>query len=281
MVSLSGKVIAVTGAGGGIGRALAIGLAHRGAKLALADRDAEGLAKTADSIGTSNVFTRDFDVTDHAAFALFLNDARDKFGALHGLINNAGLSVVGPFEQTPREDFARVMDVNFGALVEGCRVALPALRASGNDAWLVNISSIFGIMPFETQTSYCASKFAVRGFTETLRVELGQTAPKICVICVHPGGIKTNVLRNAKYLGSVSDDSASMMTADNFEKVAPSTPQQAAEQIIRAMERRKVRVRIGADARIVDWLVRLTPVRAPSILAALLRTITRFKVGKG
>jgi NAD(P)-dependent dehydrogenase (short-subunit alcohol dehydrogenase family) len=278
MSRMNDRVIAITGAGSGIGRALALRLAKRGAKLALADRNVEGLAETQRLLGNSHCVSQVFDVTDHTALAAFCAHAADSFGHLDGIINNAGLSVVAPFEQTPREDFNRVMAVNFDAVVEGCRVALPYLKGRSERTWLVNISSIFGIMPFETQTAYCASKYAVRGFTETLRIELNQTDPNIAVICVHPGGIKTAVLRNAKYIGTVDDASASMMTAENFEKVAPTTPEAAADAIIRAMELNKVRLRIGNDARMVDWLVRLMPVSAPRILGGLLGIITRIAV---
>lgn len=278
MNSLNGRVFAVTGAGSGIGRALAIGLAGRGARIVLADRNEAGLTETRLLLGNAPAAHQVFDVTDHAALAEFCAFAVTEFGRLDGMINNAGLSIIAPFAQMEREDFCRVMAVNFEAVVEGCRVALPHLQNRSERTWLVNISSIFGIMPFETQTAYCASKFAVRGFTETLRLELQQTDPNIDVVCVHPGGIKTSVIRNAKVVGMVSDAGANMMTADNFEKVAPTTPEQAADTIIRALEKGKLRVRIGPDAWLVDWLVRLMPVSAPRILAGLLRMITRIAV---
>jgi NAD(P)-dependent dehydrogenase (short-subunit alcohol dehydrogenase family) len=278
MNNLNGRVFAVTGAGSGIGRALAVGLARKGAKLVLADRNDRGLIETCRLLGNAPVAHKVFDVTDADALSEFCAQAVSEFGRLDGMINNAGLSIIVPFAQMEREDFGRVMAVNFEAVVEGCRVALPYLQNRSERTWLVNISSIFGIMPFETQTAYCASKFAVRGFTETLRVELQQSDPNIDVVCVHPGGIKTAVIRNAKIVGMVTNEASNMMTAENFEKVAPTTPEQAAHTIIRALERGKLRVRIGPDARLVDWLVRLMPVSAPRILAGLLRMITRIAV---
>ena len=253
------RVIAITGAGSGIGRALALNLARRGAKLALADMDAAGLAETKSLLGNMPASTTTLDVTDTAALTAWIDGAAAEFGKLDGIVNNAGLSVVAPFEQTPRADFDRVMAVNFGGVVEGCRAALPHLRKS-DTAWLVNISSVFGMMGYPTQSAYNASKFAVRGLTEALYLELGQTDPQIAVIRVHPGGIKTNVARNAKQIAHMPGQVSAIDSAADFEKAAKTTPEQAAEVIVRGMERRQHRVLIGPDARFIDWMVRLFPV---------------------
>lgn len=270
MESLAEKTIAVTGAASGIGRALALALAKRGANVALADRDATGLAETVRLLGNAHLFHQSFDVTEPGALENFMAAAQASFGQLDGLINNAGLSVVAPFEHTPREDFARVMAVNFEAVVEGCRVALPRLKQRPGKTWLVNISSVFGIMPYVTQSAYCASKFAVKGFTETLRMELAQNHPRISVVCVHPGGVKTAVARNAKFIRGMEDNENNIMSADKFDAAARTTPEAAAEVIIKAMERGNLRVRIGYDAWIVDWLVRLMPKTAPTLLARIM-----------
>jgi short-subunit dehydrogenase len=153
-------------------------------------------------------------------------------------------------------------------VVEGTRVFLPHVQASGA-GWIVNISSVFGIMPYPTQTAYCASKFAVRGFTETLRVEQQIAGHKVQVMCVHPGGIKTNVARSAKFIRGIDGNDDNIMAAERFEAAAKTTAPQAAAVIIRAMEQGKVRVRIGTDARVIDWVMRLLPARGFAVLGRL------------
>ena len=259
MKSLEGRAIAVTGAGSGIGRALAIGLAKRGAKLALCDKDAAGLAETARLLGNYPHTAAAFDVTDEMALKGWIDAAAAEFGGLNGIINNAGLSIVAPFADTPKADFDRVMAVNFSAVVNGCRHAIPHLRKA-SDAWLVNISSVFGMMGYPTQSAYNASKYAVRGLTEALYLELGQTDPHINVIRVHPGGIKTNVARNAKFIKGMDGRTNALDSGDEFEKAARTTPEEAAETIIRGMERGQHRVLIGSDARFIDLMTRLFPV---------------------
>ncbi len=259
MLDMKGKVIAVTGAGSGIGRALALGLARRGATAVLADKDGEGLAETARLLGNYPHSSAAFDVTDHAALKGWIDGAVAEFGGLDGIINNAGLSVVAPFDQTPRDDFARVMAVNFDAVVEGCRLALPHIRQR-RSGWIVNISSVFGMMGYPTQSAYNASKFAVRGLTEAMHIELSETDPAIKVIRVHPGGIKTNVAKNAKQIAHMPGTPNAIDSAAEFEKAARTTPEQAAETILKGMERGTHRVLIGADARFIDWMVRLFPV---------------------
>ena len=260
MSKLKDRVIAVTGAGSGIGRALALELARRGAKLALCDKDADGLAETARLLGNYPHSSDAFDVTDEARLKQWIDAAAAEFGRLDGIVNNAGLSVVAPFVDTPADDFDRVMAVNFDAVVHGCRHALPHLRRS-DAAWLVNISSVFGLMGYPTQSAYNASKYAVRGLTEALCLELGETDPQIAVIRVHPGGIKTNVARNAKFIKGFGDAAADeALAAANFDKNARTTPDEAARTIVEGMERRQHRVLIGPDARFIDWMVRLFPV---------------------
>ncbi len=257
--TFDGKVIAITGAGSGIGRALALNLAGRGAKLALADKDADGLAETKQLLGNKPSSTTMLDVTDTVALTAWVDGAAAEFGGFDGIINNAGLSVVAPFADTPRADFDRVMAVNFGGVVEGCRAALPHLRHTGS-GWIVNISSVFGMMGYPTQSAYNASKFAVRGLTEALHLELAETDPGICVIRVHPGGIKTNVAKNAKMIAGMPGREMALDSAADFEKAARTTPEQAAQIIVTGMEKRQHRVLIGADARMIDWLTRLFPV---------------------
>lgn len=257
------KVIAITGAGSGIGRALALDLASRGAVLALADKDEAGLAETKRLLGNRPASITALDVTDTAALNGWIAAAVSDFGRLDGIINNAGLSVVAPFADCPPEDFDRVMAVNFTGVVEGCRAALPHVRSSAardGVGWIVNISSVFGMMGYPTQSAYNASKYAVRGLTEALAMELALTDPNVCVIRVHPGGIKTNVAKNSKRIALLPGQDPNTDFAAEFEKNAPTTPEQAAATIIRGMERRQHRVLIGPDARFIDWMVRLFPV---------------------
>lgn len=263
MPDLQAKVIALTGAGSGIGRALALGLARRGAIVAMADRDADGLAETARLMGNYPHSCTVFDVTDTAALKGWIDGAVAQFGGLDGIINNAGLSVVAPFADCPEADFDRVMAVNFDAVVKGCRLALPHVRAraaGGRPGWIVNISSVFGMMGYPTQSAYNASKYAVRGLTEALHIELQQTDPTIHAIRVHPGGIKTNVARNAKVVALLPGMPTDLDSGAAFEKAARTTPADAAETIIRGMERGQHRVLIGSDAHFIDWMVRLFPV---------------------
>lgn len=256
---LEGRAIAVTGAGSGIGRALAMNLAKRGAKVALCDKDAAGLAETSRMLGNYPHTSAAFDVTDETALKGWIDGAAAEFGKLDGIINNAGLSVVAPFADCPKEDFDRVMSVNFDAVVNGCRHALPHVRKS-DKGWIVNISSVFGMMGYPTQSAYNASKYAVRGLSEAMHLELKQTDPHITVVRVHPGGIKTNVARNAKFIKGLDGQTNAIDSGDEFEKHAPTTPDEAAETIVRGMERGQHRVLIGPDARMIDWITRLMPV---------------------
>lgn len=257
------KVIAITGAGSGIGRALALNLAGRGAALALSDKDADGLAETKRLLGNRPASVTALDVTDTAALNAWVDGAAKEFGRLDGIINNAGLSVVAPFADCPREDFDRVMAVNFTGVVEGCRAALPHVRASAAKdgiGWIVNISSVFGMMGYPTQSAYNASKYAVRGLTEALAMEMAVTDPNVSVIRVHPGGIKTNVAKNSKRIALLPGQDPNADFAADFEAAAKTTPEQAAETIIIGMAKRSPRVLIGPDARFIDWMVRLFPV---------------------
>lgn len=257
------KVIAITGAGSGIGRALALNLAGRGAVLALADKDADGLAETKRLLGNRPASITALDVTDTAALNAWVAGAVTDFGKLDGIINNAGLSVVAPFADCPEADFDRVMNVNFNAVVAGCRAALPHVRgAAAKDGigWIVNISSVFGMMGYPTQSAYNASKYAVRGLTEAMALELAVTDPNVAVIRVHPGGIKTNVAKNSKQIALLPGQDPNTDFAAEFEKNAPTTPEQAAETIVTGMAKRSTRVLIGPDAKFIDWMVRLFPV---------------------
>lgn len=267
------KVIAITGAGSGIGRALALNLAGRGAVLALSDKDEVGLAETKRLLGNRPARVTTLDVTDTAALNAWVAGAVAEFGKLDGIINNAGLSVVAPFADCPPDDFNRVMDVNFGAVVAGCRAALPHVKAQAAKdgvGWIVNISSVFGMMGYPTQSAYNASKYAVRGLTEAMALELAITDPDVSVIRVHPGGIKTNVAKNSKHIALLPGQDPNTDFAAEFEKNAPTTPEEAAETIVAGMAKRRTRVLIGPDAKFIDWMVRLFPVSYFKVIGGFL-----------
>ena len=258
--AVAGRTIAVTGAGSGIGRALALLLARKGASVALADRDADGLAETSRMLGNYPHITKVFDVTEPGVLESWIDEAAEEFGGLDGIINNAGLSVVAPFEHCTEEDFDRVMDVNFKAVTRGCRAALPHL-VGREHAWIVNISSVFGMMGYPTQTAYNASKFAVRGLSEALHLEMQDTHPEVQVVRVHPGGVKTRVAHNAKFVrGMGTGGQEALNDPDEFFARAKTTPERAAEIIVDGMERGRHRVLVGPDAKMIDLIVRTFPV---------------------
>lgn len=264
MRELAGKTAVITGAASGIGRALAIELGDRGCRVAVADIDARGLRDACKAIMekagacTEHVV----DVSDCAAMEEFAADVVREHGAAHLVINNAGTTVVDNAETMPYADFERVMNVNFWGVVHGTRAFLPYLRRV-DEAHIVNVSSVFGIMAMPQQAAYNASKFAVRGYTEALKMELADSP--IGVSCVMPGGIKTNIVRNSKIAEGVLDVSDEDFHRA-FEKLAPTTPEKAARKIVRGIEKNKRRILIGPDAAVVDWIVRHFPSSYEKIL---------------
>lgn len=261
----AGRVIAITGAGSGIGRALALELSGRGAKVALLDKDAQGLAETCRQLGSAHHASLAGDVTEPELLSRFAQTAIAAFGQVDGVVNNAGITTIAPFVDMPEADFDRIMAVNFDAVVRGTRVFLPHVLAR-RDGWIVNISSVFGMMACPTQSAYNASKFAVKGLTEALRLELEISNPGTTVVCVHPGGVKTNVARSAKFIKGMDPADDGALGQERFEQLARTTPGEAARTIADGMAARRNRVLIGADARMIDWVVRLFPVRYFRIL---------------
>jgi NAD(P)-dependent dehydrogenase (short-subunit alcohol dehydrogenase family) len=256
MTNLNGKVAVITGAGSGIGRALAYDLARRGARLAISDVDATGLAETAKQvrvIGAAVHETR-VDVTDRAAVLRYADDVVAEYGVVNVVINNAGIAFTGDVEKMSFEQIERVMDVDFWGVVNGTKAFLPHLIASG-DGHLVNISSLFGLMAIPGQSAYNAAKFAVRGFTEALRQEMAVSGHPVQVTCVHPGGIKTAIARNA---GAVDGEDAATLAAYFDAKLAKTSPESAAKAILRAVIGNRPRAVVGLDAKVLDVLVRIT-----------------------
>lgn len=254
MKTLHTKVAVVTGAGSGIGRSLALALTKAGARVSVSDWSEAGLAETVAlcaEIGEAP-HSRVLDVRDRAAVTAYAGEVATHFGAVNLVINNAGITIFGTVEESPYEDIEKVMDVDFWGVVHGTKAFLPHLIASG-DGHVVNVSSIFGLFGVPTQSSYNAAKFAVRGFTESLRQEMLIAGHKVGVTSVHPGGIRTNIVNNA--VASNAADLGSMQKL--FDTVLTRTSaDEAAAVILKGVRGNKAKVLIGLDAHVVDLLIR-------------------------
>ncbi|NKR43189.1 SDR family NAD(P)-dependent oxidoreductase [Prescottella equi] len=255
MSEFAGKVCVITGAGSGIGRALALNLAGQGAKLALSDMDSVGLAETVrqvEALGAA-VKSDHLDVTQREAVLSYADAVVARFGKVNQVYNNAGIAFHGEVERSEFKDIERIMDVDFWGVVNGTKAFLPHVIASG-DGHIVNVSSLFGLLSIPGQSAYNAAKFAVRGFTESLRQEMLIAKHPVKVTCVHPGGIKTAIARNATMPDG--DDQATF--AQFFDRrLARTTPEEAAKTITTGVRKGKPRVLIGADAKFLDAWVRI------------------------
>lgn len=255
MSEFAGMVCVITGAGSGIGRALALNLAGQGAKLALSDMDSVGLAETVrqvESLG-ADVKSDHLDVTQREAVLSYADAVVAHFGKVNQVYNNAGIAFHGEVERSEFKDIERIMDVDFWGVVNGTKAFLPHVIASG-DGHIVNVSSLFGLLSIPGQSAYNAAKFAVRGFTESLRQEMLIAKHPVKVTCVHPGGIKTAIARNATMPDG--DDQATF--AQFFDRrLARTTPEEAAKTITTGVRKGKPRVLIGADAKFLDAWVRI------------------------
>jgi NAD(P)-dependent dehydrogenase (short-subunit alcohol dehydrogenase family) len=256
MEGFAGKVAAITGAGSGIGQALALELARSGALVAISDVDTEGLAQTEEQLKAIGAPVRSdrLDVTEREAFQIYADQINEHFGKVNQIYNNAGIAFTGDVEITEFKDMERVMDVDFWGVVNGTKAFLPHLIASG-DGHIVNVSSLFGLMSMPGQAAYNSAKFAVRGFTEALRQELVLNRDPVKVTSVHPGGIKTAIARNGLTAEGV-DPVAQYKFFDR--RLASTTPQRAAEIILEAVRKNKARVLVGQDAVVLDLIVRIT-----------------------
>jgi NAD(P)-dependent dehydrogenase (short-subunit alcohol dehydrogenase family) len=258
-VPLAGRTAVITGAGSGMGRALAQLLAGRGCPVAIFDIDEAGLAETERSLSGRPVLARRLDVSDRDAQLQLAEEVRAWSPApLGAVFNNAGVTLSQTVESVSDEDFRWIVDINFWGVVHGTKAYLPWLIEQNAGA-VVNTSSVFGIIAWPTQAAYNATKFAVRGFTEALRHELRGTGVR--AVSVHPGGVATSIVRNARFhvddLGGVSHDQMQL----DFARVARLSPERAAQIIVRAVERGRGRVLVGGDAHAIDMLQRLVPER--------------------
>jgi NADP-dependent 3-hydroxy acid dehydrogenase YdfG len=271
MTQFNGKVAVITGAGSGIGRALALNLAAKGAKLALSDIDAEGLAETVRQVEAlgAQVKSDRLNVAERAAVLAYADDVVAHFGQVHQVYNNAGIAYNGDVENSEFKDIERIMDVDFWGVVNGTKAFLPHVIASG-DGHIVNISSLFGLIAVPGQSAYNAAKFAVRGFTEALRQEMLIAGHPVQVTCVHPGGIKTAVARNA----TVCDGEDARTFAEFFDKyLALHSPEMAAKTIIDGVGKGRARVVIGWEAKALDVLARVGGSSYQRVVAA---AVARF-----
>ena len=259
MKNLNGKVAAVTGAGSGIGRALAINLAQQGCNVALSDVNEAGLAETAELLKQYpiKITTQKLDVSDKDAFYAWADQVVADHGKANLVFNNAGVALAGTVGDLSIEDYKWIMDINFYGVLYGTKAFLPHMDNAG-EGHIVNISSIFGLASQPLMSGYNASKFAVRGLTESLRQDLDIAGSCVSTTCVHPGGIKTNIAQSTRF----NENSSAITGADadaskaDFERLFITTPDKAAKTIINGVKKNKRRVLIGPDAIAFDLMVR-------------------------
>lgn len=269
MKSFANKVAIITGAGSGIGRALAQQLSQEGAHLALSDINLAGLEETQNSLsGNGKVLLTQLDVSDRNAFEAYSQTVISEFGHADVLINNAGVALAQTVNECSYDDFEWIMNINFWGVVYGTKSFLPHMLTRP-EAAIVNVSSIFGIIALPTQSQYNAAKFAVRGFTESLRQEVKDS--NLFVGCVHPGGIKTNIVANGRMHTSMVGEQSHAQQIDEFNKIARTTPAKAAETILTGIRKNKRRILIGQDAKMMDRIQRLFPEKYTGIFNFLLK----------
>jgi len=263
MKQLESRVAVVTGAASGIGRATSLLLAKQGCRLALADVDQAGLEETRQQIaalgGAATVHR--VDVADKAVMQDFANQVAHHYGAVNILVNNAGVSVTGDFADQSLTDFEWLMGINFWGVVYGCKFFLPHLLAA-SEGHIVNVSSLFGLIGVRQQSSYCSSKFAVRGFSEALRLELADT--RVGLSCVHPGGIATNIVARSRLNDDEKLRARHRRVIEQFKQMMP--PERAAEIIVEGIKQNRARVLISRETHVLDLLKRLAPTASSAML---------------
>ena len=266
MKSLSNKVVVITGAGSGIGRALALNVAAKGARVAISDWNEEGLAETVDLLknaGAAEIKADQLDVSDKDAFIAYAAGVKEHFGVVNVVINNAGVSHSGPVTDMAYEDFEWIVGVNFWGVVYGTKEFLPHLIESG-DGHLVNISSLFGLVSMPGQSTYNATKYAVRGFTESVREDMLVGKHPVGVTCVHPGGIKTGIARNGR---ATAHEDVSKLAEVFDTKLARMSPDKAADIIVGAIQANRPRQLVGIDAHAIHWFGKLLGARYQDLVS--------------
>lgn len=262
MQTFKNKVVVITGAASGIGKSLALAFAKEGSHLSLNDFDTTGLSKTVEeikSIGNISIHTAVFDVSNREAMLKFAEDTNNTFGKVDVMINNAGVAlgrVTG--EHVKREDFEWVMNINFWGMVNGTQAFLPFIKKEKEGA-LANVSSVFGIAGIAHQAAYCSSKFAIRGYTESVRMEGEMDFPHVAIHSIHPGGINTSIVKNSRWTEEDISEEEKEILAKNFEAQLITTPEKAAAIILKSIQKKKERILIGSDAKLMDRIVRWFP----------------------
>jgi NAD(P)-dependent dehydrogenase (short-subunit alcohol dehydrogenase family) len=278
MKSLDNKVVVITGAGSGMGRAMAVLAARRGALVAISDWNADGLAESVDLVkaaGARELRSDVLDVSDRAAMGDYAAAVAEQFGVVNMVVNNAGVTVTGDFEDMEYADFDWIVGVNFLGVVNGTKEFLPHLIASGDGA-VVNISSLFGLMSMPGQTAYNATKYAVRGFTEALREEMLINRHPVTVTCVHPGGIKTGIARHGR---KTKGQDAEAIDRLFEQKLARMPADKAARIILDAAVAGKARQLVGIDAHVIHHFAKLTGSRYQDVVARIAGRVIPHKNG--
>ena len=280
MNSFINKVAAITGAGSGIGRALALNLAGQGCNLAISDVNAAGLKETAEAARQQGVKVLEtvVNVADRAAVHTWADEVVREFGKVNLIFNNAGVAHAGTVEGSDYAEYEWIMNINFWGVMHGTKAFLPYLKATG-DGHIINISSIFGLFAQPGMSAYNATKFAVRGFTEALRQELDMDACGVSASCVHPGGIKTNIAKTARMndsLSKVTGQDADTARSQFHDQLLRTTPEKAAEVILNGVRRNQRRILIGGDAVATDLMQRSLPALYQRLVVSTMRLAARF-----
>ncbi len=278
MKNFNNKVAAITGAGSGIGQQLAIMLAQQGCHLSISDVNQQGLEKTAELLKPYpvRVTSKKLDVSDRQAVKAWADETVQNHGTVNMIFNNAGVALGSTVEGASYEELEWIMNINFWGVVYGTKEFLPHIKNS-KDGHIINISSLFGLTAQPTQSAYNASKFAVRGFTESLRQELDMQNCGVSALCVHPGGIRTNIAKAAKMNDSIRslgiEPEKSIKT---FNKLLRTPPEEAARQILDAVQKDKRRLLIGNDAKTLDLMQRILPTGYQKVSAFATKLSKRF-----
>ncbi len=274
MKNLRNKVFAVTGAGSGIGRALVTQLLNEGARVAASDINDEALQALRPLADVRQLQLSTLDVADRNAFNRWAGEVTAHFGQVDAIINNAGVALSCHAARQPREQMEWLFNINYWGVINGTEAFLPQLLERP-EAVIVNISSLFGLLSVPSQSAYNAAKFAVRGYSESLRQDLRDTQVK--VVTVHPGGIATNIANNGRHLDSITGNKADVeKTAALFNSIAATSPEKAASVILRAVRSGRRRVLIGRDAIFLDIIQRLLPASYDRLLLPLVNLGTRW-----